>query len=69
MLADACGTRPLPILAPTMSDPTKPGADPKCPVRPLWRRLGVVAFVFFLLKGLLWLAVPALVATGWMSSR
>ncbi len=52
-----------------MSDPTKPGADPKCPVRPLWRRLGVVAFVFFLLKGLLWLAVPALVATGWMSSR
>ena len=61
--------RNLPILAPIMSDPKKPGSNPKCPVRPLWRRLGVVAFVFFLLKGLLWLTIPALVATGWISSR
>lgn len=45
--------------------PTKPD----CPVRPLWRRLGVVAFAFFLLKGLAWLIVPALVASGWLSSR
>jgi len=25
-----------------------------------WRRLGVAAFLFFLAKGLLWLAVPLL---------
>ena len=30
--------------------------------RPLWvRRLGVVGFVFFLVKGLLWLTVPVVV--------
>jgi hypothetical protein len=48
------------------------GADPravdtnpaKCPVPALWRRLGVFAFLFFLIKGLLWLIIPTLVATG-----
>jgi len=49
-----------------MSDPA---TKPNCPVRPFWRRLGVVAFALFLLKGLAWLVVPALVAMGWMSSR
>lgn len=28
----------------------------------LWARLGAAAFLFFLVKGLLWLAVPAVVA-------
>jgi hypothetical protein len=27
-----------------------------------WRRLGIAGFLFFLLKGLLWLAVPLLLA-------
>lgn len=37
---------------------------PRCPV-PKWsRRLGAAAFLFFLVKGLLWVAVPALVALG-----
>ena len=44
---------------------TEPG-KPSCPIRPLWRRLGVVAFALFLIKGLLWLLIPALVATGWI---
>lgn len=26
---------------------------------PLWKRLGVAGFLFFLIKGLLWLAAPA----------
>jgi len=26
-----------------------------------WRRLGLAAFLFFLAKGLLWLAVPLLI--------
>lgn len=34
-----------------------------CPVRPSWiRRLGAAAFLFFLIKGLLWLIVPAAIA-------
>lgn len=52
-----------------MSDVAPPKSKPTCPVRPLWRRLGVVAFVFFLVKGLLWLIIPALIATGWISAR
>ena len=39
-----------------------PGA--KCPVPKWGRRLGAAAFMFFLIKGLLWLTVPALVAMG-----
>ena len=38
--------------------------DRRCPVPTWWRRLGAAAFLFFLIKGLLWLAVPALVALG-----
>jgi hypothetical protein len=40
-------------------DPTKPGS--RCPM-PWPARLGIVAFCFFLVKGLLWLTVPALIA-------
>ncbi len=36
----------------------------RCPVPPVWRRLGALAFLFFLVKGLLWLIVPALAAIG-----
>jgi hypothetical protein len=32
--------------------------------RSRWARLGLAGFLFFLLKGLLWLLVPALVARG-----
>jgi hypothetical protein len=35
----------------------------------LWRRLGVVAFALFLIKGLAWLAVPTLIAMGWLSAK
>lgn len=37
-----------------------------CPIRNTWvRRLGFLGFMFFFIKGLLWLAVPgALVALG-----
>jgi hypothetical protein len=48
---------------------SEPATKLNCPVRPFWRRLGVVAFVLFLLKGLAWLIIPALAATGWMSAR
>lgn len=46
-----------------MSDrPQRPPT--RCPV-PTWaRRLGAGAFLFFLIKGLLWLIVPALIAMG-----
>lgn len=33
----------------------------KCPVPKFARRLGAAAFLFFLIKGLLWLLVPALI--------
>lgn len=55
---------------PTPSGPTVAGALPtaqRCPVPRLWRRLGAAAFLFFLIKGLLWLAVPALIAAGFLS--
>lgn len=32
----------------------------KCPLPKFARRLGAAAFLFFLIKGLLWLLVPAL---------
>ena len=32
-----------------------------------WRWVGAAAFMFFLIKGLLWLAIPALVAMGMLS--
>ena len=51
------------------AQPTEPAVqvpvEPKaCPVPRLWRRLGFAAFMFFLIKGLLWLIVPALAAAG-----
>ena len=45
-----------------------PDPKPSCPVRPFWRRLGVVAFTLFLIKGLLWLVIPGLVAMGWIKA-
>jgi hypothetical protein len=44
----------------------------KCPVPhkqrgPLWafiKRMGVAGFLFFLIKGLLWLIIPYLIAKG-----
>lgn len=43
-----------------------PGVMGRCKGPRLARRLGVAAFVFFLVKGLLWLAVPAFV---WSQTR
>ncbi|CAN5496350.1 hypothetical protein BH10ACI1_BH10ACI1_22500 [soil metagenome] len=34
----------------------------KCPAVKWTKRFGVAAFLFFLIKGLLWLLVPALIA-------
>lgn len=31
----------------------------RCPLPPMVRRLGLAGFLFFLIKGLLWLTVPA----------
>jgi hypothetical protein len=31
------------------------------------KRLGWMGFVFFLIKGILWLIVPYLVAKGWLN--
>lgn len=41
--------------------------SPACPVPRAARRLGAAAFLFFLIKGLLWLTVPAALALwrGW----
>ncbi len=38
----------------------------KCPL-PWWKRLTLLAFLFFLIKGLAWLIVPALVV-WWRAS-
>jgi len=40
------------------------------PTRPAWiarwgKRAGVIAFLFFFIKGLAWLAVPVALATWW----
>lgn len=45
--------------------PAAQGGDGRpCPV-PTWlRRLGLAGFLFFLIKGLAWLVVPALLAKG-----
>jgi hypothetical protein len=34
----------------------------RCPARKWTKRAGIIAFMFFLGKGLLWLLVPAVVA-------
>ena len=36
----------------------------RCPLPVWWRRLGLGAFLFFLIKGLAWLALPVL-AVWW----
>lgn len=43
-------------------------APAEAPARTPWlRRIGVAGFLFFLIKGLLWLTVPAAIAAwrGW----
>jgi hypothetical protein len=50
------------------ADPARASQKPACPVPRIWRRLGVAAFVFFLIKGLLWLLIPAALATGLIRS-
>jgi hypothetical protein len=52
-----------PTSAVTVPEPVEGKA---CPIRNPWiRRLGFLGFMFFFIKGLLWLAVPgALVALG-----
>jgi len=40
----------------------EPMSDKSCPARSWIKRFGVAGFVFFLVKGLLWLIVPAVIA-------
>lgn len=51
---EACAGEPVLLLV-----MDKPGT--RCPI-PWMARLGIAAFCFFLLKGLLWLTVPAIMA-------
>jgi len=51
---------------PVTSDSKQPAEGAKCPV-PWYAKLGVYAFMFFLIKGLLWLTVPAVLA--YLASR
>jgi len=47
------------------SSPTRSAPE----VRGRWlKRLGVAGFLFFLIKGLLWLIIPGLIAAGVFSS-
>jgi hypothetical protein len=59
-----------PRLEPATPDtPAQAAAAPKaCPL-PKWsRRLGAASILFFLIKGLLWLLIPALAAKGLWSA-
>jgi hypothetical protein len=40
----------------------QPPRDKTCPARSWVKRFGVAGFVFFLVKGLLWLILPAIIA-------
>jgi hypothetical protein len=48
----------------------RPGstAEPPSPARSRWRRFGVLGGLFFLVKGLLWLLLPALMM-AWQSLK
>ena len=48
---------PAPVPSSPSPDPTAEGPD--APAASWWKRLGVAGFMFFLIKGLLWLAIPA----------
>lgn len=39
----------------------------RCPLSPVARRFGLLAFLFFFVKGLLWLVVP--MVAGWWFAR
>jgi len=43
------------------ASPAPESASAPCPLPRTARRIGLVAFCFFLIKGLLWLLIPALV--------
>ncbi len=47
-------------MPPPPARPTDPDPAPRASVGAWIRRLGVAGFLFFLVKGLLWLLVPAL---------
>lgn len=58
------------LLAPSENSSTaRVASEPViCPVPRFWRRVGAAAFLFFLIKGLLWLIVPAgLILWRWTS--
>lgn len=47
-----------------MSEPASRATPAKCPASPRARWMALGVFLFFLLKGLAWIAIPALVALG-----
>jgi hypothetical protein len=51
---------------PGSAQPVEAPADKKCPVPKMARRLGVAAFAFFLIKGLVWLGLAGAAALGLM---
>ncbi len=59
-----------PVQQPQPAAADAPEAD-RCPVPTGWRkwiaRFGLAGFIFFFVKGLAWLIVPALLA--WMAAR
>ncbi|MBD3336446.1 MAG: hypothetical protein GF355_13105 [Candidatus Eisenbacteria bacterium] len=48
--------------APDLETSDRPGRRAK--VMKWFKRFGLAGFLFFLVKGLLWLAIPALIAMG-----
>ncbi len=56
--------RAAPSRGETISEHARP--RPACPLPKAVRRIGAVAFVFFLVKGLLWLGLFGLGAVGLM---
>lgn len=48
---------------PQPSDPAAPARKEK--IKSLVKRFGVAGFLFFFIKGLLWLLIPLVIALGW----
>lgn len=55
-------SEPIPSASETMSAAGLPcrAAEGRCPL-PWWKRLTLLTFLFFLIKGLAWLVVPAVI--------
>jgi hypothetical protein len=49
-----------------MEQPDQNAAKKRCPVPRAARRLGAAAFLFFLIKGLVWLGLAGAAAVGLM---